>query len=123
MKVAFVSGPYRAESHHAVVGNIRSAERVAKWLWAAGYAALCPHTNTAMFSGICPEENFLEGCLVFVHKSDLLVLAPGWERSSGAKAELALAYEVGIPVFEWMAGAYPEGPFLKARHKNDKETR
>lgn len=101
MKLAYVAGPYRADSESGVVANIRAAEEVAIELWKHGYAVICPHKNTALFGGLCPDEVWLKGDLVMLERCDLVVLVPGWERSSGTKAEFVHAHERGIPVYEW----------------------
>jgi len=63
MKVAYISGPYRAATVHGVVENIRRAERVALKYWQLGYAVICPHTNTALFDGAAPDDVWLAGDL------------------------------------------------------------
>jgi nucleoside 2-deoxyribosyltransferase len=83
------------------VRNIRNAEAVAAELWKAGFAVICPHMNTALMGGICPEDVWLNGDLVMLERCDLLVLVPGWRASVGTLAEVARANERGIPVYEW----------------------
>ena len=99
MLLAYVAGPYRGASHFEVSQNIAAARAVAARLWAMGVAAICPHTNSAFLSGAAPEEVFLEGSLEMLRRSDLVVLVPGWERSSGTAAEIAEARRLDIPVF------------------------
>ena len=101
MKLAYVAGPYRAASESAVVRNIRNAEAVAAELWKIGFAVICPHMNSALMNGICPDHVWLQGDLVMLERCDLVVLAPGWKSSSGTLAEINRANERGIPVFEW----------------------
>ena len=95
MKVAMISGPYRASTLRGVVENIRAAEREALRWWDKGYAVICPHKNTALFDGECDDCMWLEGALEFVRRSDVLVMLPRWEHSEGARAELELAEQLG----------------------------
>ena len=42
-----MAGPYRADTIYGVAQNIQKARDVALRLWKLGYAAICPHSNTA----------------------------------------------------------------------------
>jgi hypothetical protein len=99
--LAYIAGPYRSATPSGIVANIRAAEAVAIELWRMGFAVLTPHLNTALMDGLCPDEVWLKGDLVMLGRCDLLVLVPGWERSSGARAERTHAVLHGIPVYEW----------------------
>ena len=101
MKLAYVAGPYRSDSESGVVANIRRAEDVAIGLWQMGYAVICPHKNTALFGGLCPDDTWLRGDLEMLLRCDLIVLTPDWEKSSGARAEREMAIAGNIPVAEW----------------------
>jgi len=98
--VAYVAGPYRAETHAEVHANIQRARRVAEQLWAKGYAVICPHLNSAFMSGPIDEKNFLDGYLELVRRSDIVVVSckPG-EASSGTEAEVTEAAKMNLPVF------------------------
>ena len=85
--VVYIAGPYRASTEWELVQNIRHAEHYAIKYWSAGYTVICPHKNTAHFGGSQPDEVWLEGTLEMLRRSDILVLIPGWEKSSGSKAE------------------------------------
>jgi len=98
MKVAFISGKYRSETVAGIVANIRAAEKVAAAYWLKGYAVICPHKNTALFDGLAPDSVWLEGDLELLRRADAIVMVPGWENSSGAKAELAEAVRLGLEV-------------------------
>lgn len=108
MRIAFVSGPYRAATESAVVQNIREAEAISVELWKMGYAVICPHKNTALFGGLMPDEVWLQGDLEILKRCDLIVLSPRWEESSGAVAEKNEAENLHIPVHLW-----PDVPFPK----------
>ena len=102
-KIAYVAGPYRGRTVWQTVQNIRRAEAVALELWRMGYPTICPHKNTALLDGSCPDETWLEGDLALLARCDLMVLAPGWERSRGTVEEIAYAKEHNIPVYESIA--------------------
>ena len=99
IKIAYVAGPYRGPTHHAVATNIAAARSVATHLWSLGYAVICPHLNSAFMSGVAPEETFLEGGLEMIRRCDMLVLVEGWQASEGTAREIEVAREHGIPVF------------------------
>jgi hypothetical protein len=99
MKVAYVAGPYRAETSAGVYDNIHVAREVAAQLWAMGYAVICPHTNTAFLRG--PDDCFITGLLEFVRRADVVVVLPGWGNSEGTKTEMREASLSGIPTFFW----------------------
>lgn len=98
MKVAYVSGPYRADTPAQILRNIGAAATVAKQLWNEGYAVICPHKNTALFDGDAPDEVWLKGDLEFVKRSDMVVAMTGWENSEGAIAELKYAIEHNVSI-------------------------
>jgi hypothetical protein len=114
--VVYVAGPFRAQSSHVrlfdaemrnvgvtncweVEKNIRRAEELAWQVWAAGFTALCPHTNTRFYQNSLPDDTWLEGDLVLLSRCDLVLMTPDWERSAGARAERDFALAHGIPVF------------------------
>ena len=111
MKLVYVAGPFRGKSHWDVAVNIRSAETLALEVWRKGAAALCPHSNTAHFQDAAPDHVWLDGDIEMLKRCDAVVLTHDWRRSSGARAEVKVAIELGIPVFEnlsnfdmWLAG-------------------
>ena len=101
MKVVFIAGPYRGKTDAEQLRNIRLAEMTAKAVWQNGGCAICPHLNSAHFSGVVPEEEFLRGYLELVRRSDCIVTLPGWEKSEGARAEVKLAREMDLPIFRY----------------------
>lgn len=99
MKLVYIAGPYRSTTENKVYENIQRARAVALEVWTLGYVALCPHLNTAFFGGECPDDVWLKGDLEILARCDALCLVPGWEASSGSRAEIEFAQEKGIPVF------------------------
>lgn len=99
MKVIYIAGPYRASTERGIIENIRKAEAVAIKVWQAGHVALCPHMNTRLFGGLCPDEVWLKGDLELLRRCDGMVLVSGWECSQGVLAEIRLAEKIGISVY------------------------
>ena len=95
IKLAFISGPYRAETPLGIVENIRRAEAVSKKYWTLGYAVICPHMNTALFDGLLPDDAWLMGDLEMLVRCDVIVMMQGWEQSVGATEELRMAKKWG----------------------------
>ena len=91
MKVAYISGPYRACHIYDIVLNIRAAEKTALIYWRMGYAVICPHKNTSMLDGFVDDSVWLDGDLELLRRSDVVVMLPDWRRSRGAIAEHDLA--------------------------------
>jgi nucleoside 2-deoxyribosyltransferase len=101
MKLAYVAGPYRAKTKLGIIINILRAQKVAKELWKAGYAVICPHMNSALMDTVAPEKNFLEGDIEILKHCDVLVVVKGWQHSSGTLNEIDFAHRNGIPVYSW----------------------
>ena len=99
MKVVYIAGKYRGATAWEVEQNIRAAEDVAARVWAAGLVALCPHANSRHMEGVTSDENFLAGTLELMRRCDAVVLVPNWRDSEGARAEVAEADRLGLPVF------------------------
>jgi hypothetical protein len=78
--------------------NIQRASELAKDLWRAGFAVVCPHTNTAFFGGVVPEQEFIDGCLEILSRCDAIACVPGWENSVGSCGEVALAKLLNLPI-------------------------
>jgi hypothetical protein len=100
MLKVYVAGAYRSATEDGVFNNIVIARETAARLWENGYAAFCPHLNTAFMGGLVPDETFLEGDRLFLAACDVLMLLPGWRNSAGANAERDFATIRNIPVVE-----------------------
>jgi hypothetical protein len=72
-----------------------------------GLGFFCPHNHTEHFeTKASAEENFYrELDMVFLRKiADAILAVPGWEKSSGSRAEIEFAKQKGLPVF------FPKSP-------------
>lgn len=103
MKVVYIAGPFRAANSWEIELNIRRAETLALEVWRQGCAAICPHTNTRFYQGAAPDEVWLEGDLAILRRCDAVLTTENWAQSSGARAEVSLAREIGIPVYHDLA--------------------
>lgn len=99
MKIVYICGPFRSETHWGIVQNVRRAEALALEAWKLGCAVFCPHLNSANFQGAAPDSLWLEGDLAILERCDAVLCTPDWETSSGARIEVALANDLGKPVF------------------------
>lgn len=100
MPVIYIAGKYRAPTPWQVLGNVRLAQEAALQVWKAGGVAMCPHSNTGLFDGECPDEVWLAGDLELLRRSDAIYLMADWRESNGASNEYRVAVELGLPVFE-----------------------
>lgn len=103
MFLVYIAGPYRGKTMQEVELNIASAKQIAKIVARKGYMPVTPHLNTQGFEHIAPDlpdEFWLEGTLEILRRCDYVVLAPGWELSSGTRKEIEVAKSLSIPVIE-----------------------
>lgn len=100
MKVIYIAGKYRGPNAWAIEQNIRAAEEVAARVWAAGHVALCPHSNARhMLPGLVSDDAACDGNLELLRRCDAVLLVSNWQDSAGARAEVAEAERLGLPVF------------------------
>lgn len=100
LPVVYIAGKYRAATPWQVLGNVRDAQEAALTVWKMGAVALCPHSNTGLFDGECPDDVWLAGDIELLRRCDAVLMIGDWRESSGATAEYKLAVEIGLPIFE-----------------------
>ena len=100
MKIIYIAGKYRAKHPYLVQENIDKAKELAKQVWAAGHAAICPHLNSINFEGLNTEQHFIDGTLELMRRCDAVLLVPGWKLSEGTLGEIKEAKRLEIPVFK-----------------------
>jgi nucleoside 2-deoxyribosyltransferase len=95
MKVVYIAGPYTKPDP---CENTYKAVCYANVLMDMGYAVFIPHL--AHFQHTMhprPYQDWIANDMEFVRRADALLRFPG--ESPGADGEVALAEELGIPVF------------------------
>lgn len=108
----YVAGPITDPDMTVVRQRCEDACRAGMKLVELGHYAYVPH-----WSGLLPEsfdiphERWLKQDMEWLRLCDGIVLLPGWERSKGAKMELAEAEQLGLTVFFYLEDA----PWIKAR--------
>ena len=112
--VVYIAGPYRAPTREGVLANIEQARQAFGELLRRGYAAICPHTMTALGEEHWPDlspEVYLVADLELLDRCDLLLVLPGWETSEGTKGEIARARELNIPIYWSLEELKPRGQY------------
>ena len=106
MKIVFIAGPLTTGgdgTREYLAKNIQTAEQYTVALANAGVAFFCAHTHTSFHhekGSEAPEEFYYRLDLEILKRAADAVLAlPGWEKSKGARREVAWAKEQGLPVF------------------------
>ena len=98
--VIYIAGPFRGATAWEVEQHIRHAEALAFAVAQLGAMPLCPHTNTRFFHGSLTDQFFLEGAVELMSRCDGVILTDDWHRSEGARADVARAHQLNLPVFD-----------------------
>lgn len=109
--VIFVAGPIRADSAWDREQNIRRAEALALEVWRRGAAAICVHAAGRFYDETEARTNgWIELDHELVRRCDALIVAKGWQFSTGTQVEMELALTLGLPVLhdlqaldDWLA--------------------
>jgi len=99
--VVYISGKYSGKDYEEIDNNIKKAREAAIKVWELGYTVFCPHLNTIHFEVdcSCEYEDYLEGDLEFLRRSDVLLLLDNWQDSKGAIREKEEALIAQMPIF------------------------
>ena len=97
--VIYIAGPFRGPNAWEIEANIRRAETLALEAWRAGFAAICPHTNTRFFQGAAPDDIWLNGDLAILGRCDAILMTADWMASVGAIAEHSFAQDHDMLIF------------------------
>lgn len=98
IKIVYVLGPFRKDP----AKYTPRFEEASRKLWQAGFFAFNPIANCDFMHGEFSEDEFSRRCTEFLKKLnfDAAFRLEEWEDSSGAKGEIKVAREKGIPIFD-----------------------
>jgi hypothetical protein len=99
MKLIYVAGPFRGETAWDIEQNTRRVEELGLKIAHLGHMPLMPHCNTRFFHGQCDDQFWIDGTLLLLSKCDAMLVAPGWEESSGTKGEISYCQKHDLPYF------------------------
>jgi len=97
--VVYIAGPYSAPCARITELNVRAAEDAAYEMYRSGIAPVCPHTTTRWEDNQVSYGFMCDATSATMLRCDAVYALPHWQESKGARAEVALAEKVGIPVF------------------------
>lgn len=110
MNKIYLASPYSNPKREVKIARFRQAAKAAGILIEAGHICFSPICHSHPIA----EEHGLPGGWEFWHQFDismikwcdiLIVLClEGFDKSEGVKAEIALAQQLGRPVFYWHMG-------------------
>jgi len=109
LPLIYIAGPFRGPTPLDVRRNVEAARDLGLCVAAAGGYPVVPHMMTAEFDKQLDDQFWIDGTLAILMRCDGLVLTPNWERSSGARMELAWMQEHQRP---WMVYS-DAGPHLR----------
>lgn len=120
IQLIYVAGPYSGASREAVEANIAVAVALGLEVTQLGACPVIPHSNTAHpdFEKLQDYDWWIAATARMLTKCDAVITTSNWEHSRGARGEVQLARERGIPVFHalgdlraWLSvvGATPKG--------------
>lgn len=99
MKVVDIVGSFRGNNSWEIHNNVLRAERAAVRLIGEGYAVIVPHLITANMQGLYPDQVYLDMCLEFVRRSEILYVLKGWTKSKGTIDEIKLAVQLNKKIY------------------------
>lgn len=100
----YVAGAYNAGNVMQVLDNIRNGMRWSTRVMLLGHAPFCPWQDFHFQLMLRENEtltiqDYYNYSLEWLRASDYMFVTPGWENSTGTRAEIKEAHRLGIPVF------------------------
>ncbi|MCX7726861.1 MAG: DUF4406 domain-containing protein [Chitinispirillaceae bacterium] len=102
--MAYVAGKYMASTREKKLANVSQADELGKKLLMMGVCPVIPHKITALWD---EDERFTEWdsdmwlnryCYILLSNCHILVACKNYTNSYGAKKEIEMARDLGMPV-------------------------
>lgn len=105
MILIFVAGPYTAPTQKQVEANIKRCERLAMEVQALDCGAICMNSMGRDWDGETPTlDQVMASSKLALSRCDALIVAEGWQHSTGTKEEIVEADRLGLKVLYSIAG-------------------
>jgi hypothetical protein len=106
MILVYIAGPFSAPTRAGVDANIARAVDLAVEVAKLGAFPVCPHSNTAdpRFEHVQPYEFWIDATMAMLRTCDAIITVDGWEKSSGARGEVAHMHARRLPVLHSVEG-------------------
>lgn len=103
----YIAGPYGARNGACgatLEANVGRAVEAARALVLKGHNPMCPHLYHYIDrlpdgGKLTDEDTWLAICMQWVQFCEAILMLPGWENSTGAKQEHALAMKLRMSVY------------------------
>ncbi len=104
MRLLYIAGPWRGETHREVELNINTAHTVGKVAAKRGWFPVMSHIEAANLGHISPDslgdDNFyLQGAIELMLRCDAVLLCPGWEDTNEIPSLVDIAERASLPVY------------------------
>ena len=104
MKRVYVAGKYSADNVIEVLQNIGKGRQMCANIFAHGFAPFCPWHDASYAIDLCKTDIkkslFYESSIAWLEVSDAVLVISGKGEGGGVDAEIKIAEEMGIPVFD-----------------------
>lgn len=101
--IIYLSGPITGMPDYRL-----KFEDAARNMRAAGYSVL----NPCDFDGGYDWPSWMRICIARMLEANGVAYLPGWQYSKGAQVEIALAQELGIPVYSVGEWCHPDKEYV-----------
>ena len=102
MILAYLAGPFTADTPWGIERNIREAESAAAFIIThrSDVSLVVPHMMGRNFVGRAgTAEYWYDATMRMLEACEALVLLPGWQGSNGSRAEFRRAHELGLKIY------------------------
>ncbi len=99
--LVYIAGPFRAKTKWKNQQNIRNAENTGMEIANLQCTPIIPHAMYGNFDGEFTDNFWLNAAINLMKRCNCVVLCEGWEHSEGTLAEIEVARQHNLPVFEW----------------------